>query len=46
MKRPNFLKQNKQKKKSWSFELNNALLKIIKVHFKWIEQEVASTFIH
>ncbi len=38
--------QHKRKRFSWNFEVNNALLKMVKTHFEWIEQEVAFTFIH
>ncbi len=39
------MSQKERKIFSWSFELNNALLEIIKTHLEWIEQEVALTFI-
>jgi hypothetical protein len=38
--------QHKRKRFSWNFELNNALLKMVKTRLEWIEQEVALTFIH
>jgi protein associated with RNAse G/E len=38
--------QHKRKRYSWNFELNNALLKMVKTHLEWIEQEVALAFIH
>ncbi len=37
---------NKRKIFSWSLKLNNAFLTLVETHFKWIEQEVALTFIH
>jgi hypothetical protein len=30
--------QHKRKRFNWSFELNNALLKMVKAHLQWIEQ--------
>jgi hypothetical protein len=38
--------QHKRKGFSSNFELNNALLKMVKMCHEWIEQEVALAFIH
>jgi len=37
--------QHKQKSFSWNFGLNKNLLEIIKIHPKWLPQEIALAFI-
>jgi hypothetical protein len=36
----------KMKKITWTFHLNNALLKTMKTHFEWTIHEIALTFVH